>query len=78
MKLWLLTPGQDQSRWKHWIAVAGGFVIRAESEADARRVAADNCGEEGADAWLLPSLSSCNELEPASIAGLVLRDFVDC
>jgi len=51
------------------------FVIRAESEAAARAVAAANCGDEGSREWLDPERSTCELLEPDGPDGVMLRDF---
>ena len=51
------------------------FVIRAESEAAARAVAAANCGDEGPRQWTDPECSSCELLEPDGPDGVMLRDF---
>ena len=52
-----------------------GFVIRAESEAAARAVAAANCGDEGPDQWTDPTLSTCELVESDGPEGVILRDF---
>ena len=52
-----------------------GFVVRAESEAAARAVAAANCGDEGPDWWRDLERSTCELLEPDGPEGVILRDF---
>lgn len=82
MKLWLLEPLEDTERnyhqpgspWDPWYDKAFGFVVRAESEADARALANEEHGDEG-DAWLDPALSKCVELTADGEPGVVLRDF---
>jgi hypothetical protein len=51
------------------------FVIRAESEAAARAVAAFKCGQEGPRWWTDPELSTCELLEPDGPEGVILIDF---
>jgi hypothetical protein len=51
------------------------FVIRAESEAAARGIAAGECCDEGADTWRDPILSTCFELTGNGGSGVVLTDF---
>jgi len=51
------------------------FVIRAESEAAARAVAAANCGDEGPREWTEPECSTVELMEPDGPDGVMLRDF---
>jgi hypothetical protein len=51
------------------------FVIRAESEAEAREIGAGKCGDEGADTWRDPVWSTCFELTGNGGSGVVLTDF---
>lgn len=90
MKLWLLKP-IDKSA-EPWAVgcydVSHGFVIRAETEADARHMAAysvayltaesiESLGEHGLEKeWLDPALTSCNELTANGNAEIVVRDFM--
>ena len=67
--LWLLlrdVGGYDE---------AGGFVVRAETEGEARKLAARMRGDEGEDAWLNPYSSSCVRLRGIGPTGVILRDF---
>lgn len=90
MKLWLLTPRADlgdNDPWEPWYDKVFGFLVRAETEAHARRIANEHGGDEtgpietdiyrtGGDPWLSPTLSDCLELVSAQgDAGVVLRDF---
>lgn len=52
-----------------------GFVIRAHDAADARRMASENNGDEGAATWLDPDLSTCAELTDDGERGVILQDF---
>lgn len=72
MRLWLLKPHKD---WDEWYDKAEGFVVRAETEADARAVAASAAGDEGPKAWKDVGLTSCLELDQSGPPGVVLRDF---
>ena len=69
MKLWLLDLG---NKWDYdWVH---GFVIRAETEAQARKLAASWAGDEGEAAWLRPENSTCEELLVQGDAEMLLRD----
>jgi hypothetical protein len=73
MKLFLLKlPESDKVRWDS----AYGFVIAAESHHQARKIAAEHCGDEGPETWLNPNKSSCSILNPdKTFEGVILRDF---
>lgn len=75
MKLWILKPIDDQSGpWEPWYDKTFGFIVRAESEEQARVLAAEQCGDEGPDAWLDESLSTCIELTSDGEAGVIIED----
>lgn len=40
----------------------GAVVVAAEDDLAARTFAAENCGDEGADLWFDPELSTCTAL----------------
>lgn len=71
MKLWLLKPIHD---WDPWYDKVFGFVIRAETETDARSIACVLSGEEGKDVWKDNSLTLCHELTSDGKVGVVLID----
>jgi len=75
VKLWYLYPvnDRDSSRWS-WDCVHG-FVIRAETEEDARAIAVKNKGDEPGDSWSYSQHSHCVELLPEGVKGVVLKDF---
>lgn len=89
MKLWLLKPVEglkENNPWNPWYDKAFGFVVRAESEDVARKIANSSGGSEtgpirtkvyrtGGDPWLDKTLSTCEELLPDGKVGLVMRDF---
>ena len=72
MKLWLLKRPEDDCSWDEY----DGFVIRAQNEVQARRIASENPGDEGASVWLSSVLSTCEELKNQGIPGIVLSDFM--
>jgi organic radical activating enzyme len=88
MKLWLLQPKDnlpDDNPWEPWYDKAFGFVIRAETEMKARKIANKNGGTEtgkisykvyrtGGDPWLDPELSTCIELTPDGKEQLIISD----
>ncbi len=75
--LWILRPNRDAENdlWQPWYDKSFGFVVRAETEEDARAIASESAGDEGADAWLKPEYSSCDSLENDGDSGLVMQDF---
>lgn len=82
MKLYELRPVDglsiDDSPWLPFYEKSFGFIVRAENEEQARRIATEYGGKEirkNKEAWLNPELSSCNELLPEGEADLVMRDF---
>ena len=85
MKLYLLRPREDmpeRSPWEPWYDKCFGFVVRAESETEAREFADAGAGSENDDEkegtlrpWLDKELSDCEELSDAGEAGVVISDF---
>lgn len=69
MKLWLLSRGSKS------VDEAYGFVVRAKTEADARLIAAENCGDEGHNVWLQTKKSTCEQLSARGDREMILRDF---
>ncbi len=74
MKLWLLRP-QTKAAWQPWYDKAFGFVVRAETAREAREYASDDAGDEGHACWLDATQSTCDELLPEGLIGVVLKDF---
>ncbi len=89
MKLWLLRPveGLDKkdNPWEPWYDKAFGFVVRAETEDEAREFAHAAAGDENRSAktantsepWKDAKYSTCTELMPDGDAGVVMQDFAD-
>jgi hypothetical protein len=83
MKLWLLHgTGKDHKEvgWHEYAPIGDydtnfGFVIAAETEEQARNIAAQEAGRELADAWLNPERSVCQELIAPEEPQIILRDF---
>lgn len=79
MKLWLIRPRDTNGgAWYPWYDRAFGFVVRAETEEQARKFADAASGDEKGcreDAWLSPALSACEELTADGDPGIVIRDF---
>lgn len=83
-KLWILRPMPvsktppgaplTPSPWVPWYDKTFGMVVRAVSERSARSIAAEQCAEEGEEAWLNSDYSSCEELAPEGNAGMIMRD----
>lgn len=85
MKLWILRPRPDlpkgfKNPWDPWYDKAFGFVIRAETEAEAREYASNRhvTGDEASEyseVWLSPDYTYCLELEIEGKVGVIIRDF---
>lgn len=86
MKLWLLGPMGDiegENPWIPWYDKVFGFVVRAENEEEARKLADAQAGQENfphwngvqEHPWLNPQLSMCQPLINEGIAGVILRNY---
>lgn len=88
MKLWILRPVDglpaNDNPWEPWYDKCFGFVVRTETEEDARKAADDDGGDENGHSWdsssqkhpwLNPKYSTCLELTTDGEAELVMRDF---
>jgi hypothetical protein len=83
MNLWILRPAEnlpdDDNPWKPWYDKAFAFVVRAENEDEARRLADCNGGSEreghAGKAWFSNRYSECLELPTGGEPGVVIRDF---
>ena len=82
MKLWILSPVktlQDRDNpWKPWYDKAFGFVVRAETEEEARRLANEKAGDENRyemRTWLDSTYSTCKPLTYEGTPEVVMRDF---
>jgi len=90
MKLWLCRPVEglpdSDNPWEPWWDKVFGFVVRAETESEARDMAHANARDEnGTDykggktghrnPWQDPKYSTCVELLPEGPAGVVMNDF---
>lgn len=77
MKLWILKPietGEADWPWHPWFDKCFGMVVRADSQEEARLMAAKANSEEGYAAWMDPKLSSCSRLMPRGAPGVILQD----
>lgn len=58
---------------------ARGFVVAAESFGAARKIAANNAGDEGPLTWFDPNQATCDklgtDLTPNPVSRVILRDF---
>jgi len=52
-----------------------GHVIRADSEAMARELAACAAADEGRDVWTDPTRSACDQISEHGAPGIVLSNF---
>lgn len=51
-----------------------GIVVCAQSDSEARGIAAAACGDEGPGAWLHSNFSTCDYVNPQD-TGMILVDF---
>jgi hypothetical protein len=76
MRLWILRPvDEEMEPWAPWFDCTFGFVIRGESESAARRLAAEQAGDEGGQAWLSPDSATCTELQADGSAEFIMSDY---
>lgn len=89
MKLFHLYPKkkfEGENPWDPWYDKVHGFIIRAESEEEARKIANQNGGDEtgpikytvyrtGGDPWLDANFSDCVELTNEGDKGVIIRDY---
>lgn len=71
MDIWVLETIHCAIRYD----TAEGHVVVAETEEEARRIAADNCGDEGRQEWLSEERSTCVKVDTRSGSRLILRSF---
>jgi hypothetical protein len=88
MKVFHLFPKESiegENPWEPWYDKAFGFVIRAENEQEARKIANENGGDEvgevsnnvyrtGGDPWLNPNFSECITLSCDGKKGVIIKD----
>ena len=92
MKLWILRPVEtldnNDNPWEPWCDKCFGFVVRAETEENARNIAHENAGDENRgeflgnqiantkEPWRNPEYSTCIELTADGEPEIVIRDFM--
>lgn len=85
MKLWLLRPNEDwpgfDNPWDPWHGKVFGFVVRAETECQARQYADVHAGDENSEfqnikhPWLESKYTTCIELLVDGEVGIILSDY---
>ncbi|GAG23345.1 unnamed protein product [marine sediment metagenome] len=91
MKIFELRPVEDlkdnDNPWEPWYDKSFGFIVRAETEAEARKHADENAGDENRaeflntktantkNPWLDEKYSTCVELNGDGEAGMIMQDF---
>ena len=80
-KLWLLKPSKDELanpggmfRNRRY-DIATSMVVRASNRARARKLASEHCGDEGKDAWLYATHTTCEELHADGKECVIIRDY---
>ena len=86
MKLWILEPVENLSDgdnpWNRFYGRTFGFVVRADTEEEAREFAHENAGDENTSIiatgapWKYSEYSTCKELVADGEPGMIMRDFV--
>ena len=76
MKLWELRGRLDVGPWQTLGAKITGFIVRAEDEEQARRLARDEASAESGYVWIENQFSTCTELLAEGDAGVLMSDFV--
>ena len=85
MKLWILRPAEgladEDNPWEPWYDRVFGFVVRAEDEGHARKLADEESGDEKDRyefprrfPWLDSKYSTCEELLAEGAVGIVMND----
>jgi len=76
MRIWILRPiKEDDGAWVPWYDKAFGFVVCAKDIEEARKIASDDHGDEGREAWMDPKQSTCIELTPGEKSRVVVQNF---
>ena len=91
MELWILEPARnlpgDDNPWEPWFDKSFGFIVRAETEKEARQIAHKNQGDEGCgeflgrkiaesvSPWLDSKYSTCSVLTSEGKAEMIMQDF---
>lgn len=79
MKTFILRPKKDlgeDNPWEPWYDKNFGFVINADTEKEARKIAQENGADETYmwNAWIDENYSTCVELSKES-KGIIMKDF---
>ncbi|MEX0598578.1 MAG: hypothetical protein WD512_19000 [Candidatus Paceibacterota bacterium] len=82
MKVFKLEPAKNldpkNNPWEPWYEKTHGFIIRAETESEARRYADQESGNESSEnlrPWLNQIYSTCKDLAKESKVGVIMTDF---
>jgi hypothetical protein len=82
LQTWVLKPVEempgDRNPWSPWSDSTYGFVVRARSEEEARKIAAENASYENdpkwGNPWLDPDYSTCRLADSYDSPGVILED----
>ena len=82
MNLWLLRPvgglTENNNPWDPWHNKAFGFIVRANTEDEARSLAHDEAGDENqglTNPWMSAKYSTCVNLTAEGTKEVVMCDF---
>ena len=74
--IWELRPiDEDAGHWVPWYDKAFGFVVIADSEEEARRLASLSHSDEGAEVWLDHAETTCEEIDGDDESRVVICNF---
>ena len=75
MRLFVLEANQNHPVFSNPYDKYFGFVVRAESEKEARQIAAGEAADEGRDTWFNCNATKCREVPLQGEKGIILSDF---
>jgi hypothetical protein len=72
-----VTGKEERGPWSPWYDKQFGIVCRADSQEQARAMAAKDAGDEGKAVWLDPAFTECINIDNLQEGGpaVLLRDF---
>ena len=75
MKIYILRPKEECGKWDCWYDKSFGHIVRAIDETQARSLASNESGDEGKEAWLSETYSSCDILTVEGNQEHIMEDF---
>lgn len=75
MKLWKLESNRDRPEWSWPYDKKHGYVIRAASEREARKMASTHASDEGSAVWRDPESTTCVQIDIDGDPEVLMIDF---